>query len=357
MLTATREKLLKLDIIDDNDYFDKYIQLIVDNKQTKKQKYKTQQHHIIPRCYYKHKKIEVDNSSNNLVNLLYRDHILAHYYLCLCVKDENIQHDCIMAFTYLTDRVDTLKETTWNNLKIDIEYNREDIIQQLPRFQELYERARKEHGRKRRGCVPWNKGSKSSVKRVAVNNGVLTKYIPEVKLEEFLNNGWRQGRHNQEQYSEVIKNANKGRTPHNKGKIVSDEQKEHLREINLGKKQSIETIEKIRKKLTGHSVSEETKQRLRDAHIGKPKSDESKRNMSMAKKGKSPPNKGKPMPDEQKKKQSQDRKGRIWITNGEYDKIIKPEEYIYYESIGFYKGRRGANGYERRLKNENQSET
>lgn len=29
-------------------------------------------------------------------------------------------------------------------------------------------------------------------------------------------------------------------------------------------------------------------------------------------------------------------KGKLWITNGEINKKIKPEEYAYYESIGFY---------------------
>ena len=188
-----KEKLLNLGIINDGDYFEKYVQLIVDNKHTKKQKYKTQRHHIIPKCYYKHKNLDVDNSSGNLVNLLYKDHILAHYYLCLCVKDEDIKHDCAMAFTYLTDRIDSLKETALYNLKINVEYSREQIVQQLPMFQELYEQAKKNHGEKTKGRVPWNKGLKDPVKRVSVNNGVITKRIPEDELQTFLDNGWQRG--------------------------------------------------------------------------------------------------------------------------------------------------------------------
>lgn len=348
-----KEKLLSLGIIDHNDYFEKYVQLIINNVQTEKQTYKTQRHHIIPRCYYKHKKLDVDNSSENLVNLLYRDHILAHYYLCLCVKDENIRHDCIMAFTYLTDRIDSLKITSAYNLKIDIEYSREEIVQQLPHFQELYEEARKAHGEKMKGKASWNKGIKSSIKRVAINNGTSTKYVPEAKLSEFLDNGWQLGRHNQQQLSESLRRAMNGRAPHNKGKSLTDEQKEHLRQINLGKKQSDETIEKRRAKLIGRVVSEETKERLREANIGQKRSDETRKHMSEAKKGRIPHNKGKTMSEEQKNKISHDKKGRLWVTNGEKDKMIKQDEYTYYESIGFRKGRSCDNGNERSLESEN----
>lgn len=334
-----KEKLLNLGIIDNNDYFEKYTQLIINNVETKKQKYKTQRHHIIPRCYYKRNNLEVDNSLDNLVNLLYQDHILAHYYLCMCIKDENIKHDCIMAFTYLTDRIDSLKETSAYNLKIDVEYSREQIIQQLPMFQELYEQARKTHGENMRGCTPWNKGLKSSIKRVSINNGVETKYVPKEELQSFLEQGWQRGRHNQQDMSEAIRKVTKGKSPPNKGKHLSNEQKEHLRQINLGKTQSDETIEKRRQKLIGRTVSEETRRRIKESNLGRTKSDEARRRMSEAKKGKSPPNKGKPMSEEQKQKMSQTRKGMIWITDGINNKIIKPEEYIYYENLGFYKGR------------------
>jgi hypothetical protein len=343
----TREQLLSLGIIEDNDYFEKYIQLIIDNKQTKKQKYKTQRHHIIPKSYYKHKSLQVDNSSDNLVNLLYKDHILAHYYLCLCITDEDIRHDCVMAFTYLTDRIDSLKETAAYNLKIDAEYGREQIVQQLPMFQELYERAKKTHGKKMKGRVPWNKGIKNTIKRISVNDGEITKRVPEDELQTFLDNGWKRGRHDQQRISLIMSEAAKGKSSPNKGTHLTDEQKEYLRQINLGKKQSAETIEKRREKLIGHEVSEETKQRLREANIGQKRSDETRRNMSVAKKGKSPPNKDKPMSEEQKKKLSQVSQGRLWITNGKIDKRIKSEEYLHYESMGFYRGRSHSNKCER----------
>ena len=49
----------------------------------------------------------------------------------------------------------------------------------------------------------------------------------------------------------------------NKGRIMSDEQKEKLRLANLGKKQSQETIDKRSKSLMGHNVSAKTIEALR----------------------------------------------------------------------------------------------
>ena len=69
-----------------NEYLDAYIDLINSNLDTPKQIYKTQSHHIIPEYYFIHLNIPIDNSNENKVNLLYRDHLLAHYYLFKCSK-------------------------------------------------------------------------------------------------------------------------------------------------------------------------------------------------------------------------------------------------------------------------------
>lgn len=79
-----KDRLISTGMIEDNEYLDLYIDLINRNKSTEKQEHKTQSHHIIPKCYYNIINEPVDNSSDNLVNLLYKDHVLAHYYLSLC---------------------------------------------------------------------------------------------------------------------------------------------------------------------------------------------------------------------------------------------------------------------------------
>ena len=82
-----KEKLLNLNIFIQNEYFNKYVELITNNLKTKREKFKTQKHHIIPRCYFKHESIKdkaIIEDKTNLVNLSYANHILAHYYLSLC---------------------------------------------------------------------------------------------------------------------------------------------------------------------------------------------------------------------------------------------------------------------------------
>lgn len=96
-LIEIKQKLLSLNIFEDNQYLNCYCELILNNLNNKKQKYKTQIHHIIPRAYYKQNNLEIDNSKNNLINLLYVDHVIAHCYLSLSSKDSKFKHAMMVA--------------------------------------------------------------------------------------------------------------------------------------------------------------------------------------------------------------------------------------------------------------------
>lgn len=87
---------------------------------------------------------------------------------------------------------------------------------------------------------------------------------------------------------EKLSQSLRGRTAWNKGSkgLVkgntmprTEEQKQKLREANLGKKQSQETIEKRRAKLIGHSVSAETREKLSVANLGKKLSEKTKQKL------------------------------------------------------------------------------
>lgn len=78
-----KEKLLSTNCFEDNEYLDQYCELIYNNE-VPYQIYKTQSHHILPQCYFTSNNLEIDNSQENLVNLLYKHHLLAHYYLFKC---------------------------------------------------------------------------------------------------------------------------------------------------------------------------------------------------------------------------------------------------------------------------------
>lgn len=79
-----KDKLLKLNLVEDNKYLDLYCELIEKNKETKREKFKTQKHHVIPRYYFKENNLKIDNSKENCINLSHIDHILAHLYLLKC---------------------------------------------------------------------------------------------------------------------------------------------------------------------------------------------------------------------------------------------------------------------------------
>ncbi len=86
-MVNVKETLLSKSGFIDNEYLDKYCSLIEQNRRTQ-QDFRTNKHHILPRSWFKLNKQTVDNSNSNLVNLIYRHHVLAHYYLCLCTADE-----------------------------------------------------------------------------------------------------------------------------------------------------------------------------------------------------------------------------------------------------------------------------
>lgn len=126
-----KDYLLNFGIFSKNDYLDKYVELIESNRDRQKEKYKTDKHHIIPRSYYKKHGIVIDNSDNNTVNLLYKDHILAHYYLCLCLSDNVLRWDSEYAIRYLLNNP---------NFKASPEYTQErTLIESLDNYQLLHE--------------------------------------------------------------------------------------------------------------------------------------------------------------------------------------------------------------------------
>lgn len=79
-----KQKLLDLKIFENNEYFNKYVEIVFENKDRKRKKKDKpffDKHHIIPKYYFKDNNLEVDNSKENLVVLTLKEHILVHYYL------------------------------------------------------------------------------------------------------------------------------------------------------------------------------------------------------------------------------------------------------------------------------------
>lgn len=133
-----KDYLLSLNIVEDNEYLTKYIALLEQNKATPYIPGKTECHHGIPVSSYQYRydyktrqaalKKANEDEHNLLVNLLYKDHILAHYYLALCSKDPYKEKN-IYAFILMTQ----------NKYRYIDEIDFITFIDSLDDYQQLYE--------------------------------------------------------------------------------------------------------------------------------------------------------------------------------------------------------------------------
>lgn len=156
---------------ENNEYFIRYINLIEKNIPNKKNKnFNYQRHHIVPKCFYTQNNYNYSNKldrlyinrKDNIVLLSYSDHILAHYYLCLCAKEPIFLYRLRIAFILLTN----------------CDVNCFDL-NSLEKYNEIY-----------------NKYLEDKNGRIRVNNGIDECVILKSELEKYLSSGYKQGRLN-----------------------------------------------------------------------------------------------------------------------------------------------------------------
>lgn len=194
-----KQFLLDLDLVEDNNYLTLYCDLIENNKDNKAQLYKTQRHHIIPRCYYKTAGLPLDNSPDNIVNLDFKNHVLAHLLLFKCSKEK-----------WFKD---------YNGLMVFLNYKKFglniDEYLSLDELQSNYECSCKLIGESKKGkCYVHNskyllmidpkdldyylshgykKGNNKLKNKVAVTNGEETIIVNKEDAQNFLNKGYVKG--------------------------------------------------------------------------------------------------------------------------------------------------------------------
>ena len=180
-----KEQLMATNQIINNEYLNKYCNLISSNFTTKKVKFKTQQHHIIPRFIYKVLNKAVDNTKANIINLSYQDHCLAHYYLALCSKTSLGKYNNFIAVRHIIGQKQLVTEQAF--------------IESLPKYQELYEASKQQMSLAYKG-KKLSEAQKQKIRvsmlgkfkgKVYVFNQFLncTKMIDKDLLEEYLRTG------------------------------------------------------------------------------------------------------------------------------------------------------------------------
>lgn len=120
MKAQLKTKLLSTGIFYDNEFLQKYVEVVVDNAINPVLGL-TQEHHILPKYFFVDRGMKVDNSQNNLTILKYRDHILAHYYLCRCsIEPEDVGKN-MLSIRFLLQGIELadlkIEEIDWDSIE------------------------------------------------------------------------------------------------------------------------------------------------------------------------------------------------------------------------------------------------
>lgn len=160
---------------------------------------KGHKHHIIPRCWFKYKKLPIDNSKSNLIILSAEDHLKVHQLAVLCAREPYIRGAMLAAVGLLNngERPTGIHPTDETKLKI-----RETV-------HKWYDANMEEHIRKTKEGMKnvsyeklayWKGKKQSEESRQKASIGIKQKAnIARQEYKEYKNNGgellWNEWRH------------------------------------------------------------------------------------------------------------------------------------------------------------------
>ena len=279
-----KDELLKTTCFIENEYLDKYVALIESNSEQPQICFKTTAHHIIPKYCFKIINKEVDNTSLNLVDILYKDHILAHFFLAQCSSTDVYKWYNYTAMNHISGN--KFHDTTITEALLTTEYLEElqklkevSLLQTVKHFRKYANYTVSEAERKRR--------SEQLTGYIYITKNGQDKMIDPVLLNRYEAEGWVKGR----AYVMPVEARQKLSTS-KMGHDVSEETKQKIKQARK------EQAKRFGEPALGHKLSEESKQQMRD-------------------------------------KLSQ----QICVNNGESEKHIYPNEYDEYVNKGYKKGR------------------
>ena len=222
MINKLKNQLLNLGFVVDNEYLTKYCELIVSNLNRNSVKHQTQSHHVVPVFYYKHQhkgltskqaRVIADEDSQNIkVNLLYFEHILAHWFLYKSIIDDTyFKYVSVYSLFYMLNSK-TLPE------------HEQDIIQQAINYGEVYSNFCVQQSIKFRGKPGKTKGIKATEetrKKLSLSH-MGQKQSQEAKLKKSmsLKKAYEEGRKSRErtqEQREKISNTIRGSKVMNNG--------------------------------------------------------------------------------------------------------------------------------------------
>lgn len=109
----------------ENENFKKMMDII--NTSDKEMSKNLYNHHIIPKCFFKKKNLECDNSKSNLVALTYKQHLLVHYYGYLSSK-EIIRCEMFHAFSLMINTINKFEDEEYILNEIESLVKKENVL-------------------------------------------------------------------------------------------------------------------------------------------------------------------------------------------------------------------------------------
>ena len=304
-----KEKLLEIGFID-NYYLNCYIKLIESNRETKREKFKTQRHHIIPKCISKIIDYKDVNLDCNIVNLTHRNHLYAHWLLYNMTSNENYKYRLGNAILEMIDKkgsrnFDTLTKEDVDNIIIN--YDEIMTFVNLEISKRMKNRIVSKESKKKLSEY-W----KNYYKNGGISHHKGKKHSQETKDKISLGN---KGKVRTKEVREIISNKLKGRQSPNKGKKLhySEEAKIKLRAKNLKWYNNGEVEIRIPlKDIVDNKIPKNFVAGRINGYQNYKESIE-RRNAKMSQK--------------------------IWMNDGKITKMVDRDKVPFYETLGWIKGR------------------
>ena len=314
------QRLLNTGLVQQSSYLTKYCELLLTKSLTNYDSSKANYHHAIPRMYFIDNNIELDNSEDNLFILLYKDHVLAHYYLAMAAVDSTFKYKRAYAVRFVVGQITDTTER--------------ELLERLPEVQASYELIVKEFSNNNPSKKPENakKISEARKGKIHIRKDNKSIVIDPSQLSKYLADGWERGRIGNwaEQKGKI------GITYEGKNKLVSESELQHY--LDLGATIGHLPHNIIHKgamgKLSPESRAKQAENRRNRIAI---------HNKAL--------NKILYIQSEELDKyialgyelgtgvKSIGASGKIWINNGKIEKYILPSEIETYKAAGYKKGR------------------
>jgi hypothetical protein len=264
----------------------------------------TEQHHIVPDSFFLNRNRKgtrgwIEGNSNdpsNLVRLTAREHLLCHQLLIYIVSTDSAKAKMIYALNYMVGY-----RTNSHFVTASLYEKCRKMVSQVRTGRKHSPETCKKIGESSKGRTPSEesnrkrsealKGKKQPLELVAKRAAKLKGRIVSEQTRALLSqiNMGKVSKLRGIPRSEEVKEKSRQKNKQNytngmvnpfKGKKHSDLSKQKMSEIKKGKTQSEETKRKISENNKGRKLSDETKKKISESRQGLKHSDESKRKMS-----------------------------------------------------------------------------